>query len=98
MHPLISAGETVNIAPVPELGELRRFDIIVFLYGDRLYCHYVWSMWENPVQIQTRSLKECRSDDLPTLPDFLLGKVIDQKIGIRTRIWIILLNWFKGTA
>lgn len=96
MWPLLRVGQSVTISPVPD--ELRPFDLIVFRYGERLYCHFVWAVWKDPHEIQTRSLKTCLSNDLPIDPSHVLGKVVDRKVPWWMRAAVILLNTIRRTS
>ncbi|MFI5360465.1 MAG: S24/S26 family peptidase [Elusimicrobiota bacterium] len=89
MLPLLPIGESIEVAPV--VRPLRPFDIVVFLSGERLICHYV--VHSNRLQpagavVVTRGLSN-PFEDLPVERRDVLGRVVSHRIPRRTRFLLI---------
>jgi len=100
MAPLLAPGDRIVLEPVSSFGTLRRFDILVFRYRERLYCHFLWnrSRFGGEMTFTTRSLKEPLKDDVPVGVGEILGRVRGRAIPLLTRLRIIALNLLRGTA
>jgi len=100
MSPILEIGDKIIVEKVNQLNELRQFDILVFMDNQKFICHYLWHINRvgKEITLSTRSLKEIYKSDTPFSANSLLGKVIGIKISTFTRIRILILNFFKGTA
>jgi signal peptidase I len=87
MAPLIEVGDKIVI----DIGnkDIKRFDIVVIYFEEKLICHYLWSKNQivSPVLLQTRNLKG--HFDYPVSFDNYLGKVISHKIGFWRKLRIL---------
>lgn len=88
MVPVIHIGDVVTVA-VKERN-LRRFDIVVFINGDKLICHYVWNFnrFIEPFVLQTRSMEGLK--DFPISEEDYMGKVVSHQIPLWRKLMILL--------
>jgi signal peptidase I len=97
MEPLIMTGENIVVEPIN--GDLKKFDIIVFYFGEKLVCHYLLHCNEIPsMKMQktyvTRGLAN-GYEDLPCENDELFGRVISHKMSYWTRMRISILDFMR---
>lgn len=96
MRPCLEVGDFVEVKPLNR--DPRPFDLLVYLYKDKFYCHYVWkNQIEFNKTIITRSLKEPMQDEIPHHVGNILGIVTGRKIPSLTRAKIVLSNLISGT-
>lgn len=103
MSPVLKVGQEVEIVPVLDFSQLKRFDIIVFKLGQDICAHFIWTKQNdlrtgNEVLI-TRSLKNPNNNDYPLYSDKIVGKILNHSIPQYWRIiiWIkICLGVFLG--
>jgi signal peptidase I len=99
MTPFLKVGEIVRIEPVGDFRDLRRFDVIVYKSGDKLFCHYVWSLNRlEPPTVVTRSLKGRRHDDLPVPFGDILGRATGRRLPLGSRLWLFARDLLSGDA
>lgn len=86
MEPLIMTGDSVYVEPVQDIGELKRFDIILFLYNKILVCHVIWHLNHLPNAegervFITRGIRS-KYDDLPVPYSHVLGIVKEPRLSL----------------
>lgn len=98
MSPVIKVNELIVLEPLKNLGNLKRFDIIVYAKNDSLICHYFWT--PNSFQketICTRSLKEPYYNELPVPVGSILGVVTSHRVNPIRRSFLILMNLLRAS-
>jgi signal peptidase I len=100
MRPVLNIGDEISINPISSVADLRRFDIIVFKRGDKLFCHFVWNIFltRGQYRVVTRSIKEYLKSEIPLGKEQVVGLVTQQKITSYIKLKIILLNIVRRTA
>ncbi len=93
MEPLIPVDAELVIEKIDSARELKKFDIVVFLQDNQLYCHYVWhvNVYFDKGLISTRSLKY-NEEDRPFDRGMIVGVVKNFKINFMTKVWILIKN------
>lgn len=96
MAPLIQAGEKISVIPLKR--EPKRFDVIVFMLEGRFTCHYVRQsnrFISAGTTLVTRGIGN-RAEDLPIQTKDILGLVSSHRLGVFTRLKIIILDLLRG--
>lgn len=94
MSPLLVPGEKVKVVPIS--GELKRFDIVVFDYYGKPFCHFYWGRIANEDSLCTRSLKFPHRLDLPIHEHAIIGKIVCKKITLYQKIKVYFrIIWNK---
>lgn len=91
MEPLIKVGESIEVAKVQSVKELRVFDIILFDQAGRLNCHFLAKVdYENNVFI-TKSLRHPGVSDYPIGSDQIIGIIKQKRINWWLKIKLIFM-------
>lgn len=93
MEPLIPVNSELVIEKIDSTRELKKFDIVVFLQDNQLFCHYVWhvNVHFDKGLIGTRSLKY-NEEDHPFDRGMIIGVVKNFKINFLTKVLILVKN------
>ena len=87
MEPVIMVGEDIVVA----VGEqdIKRFDIIVIFFEEKLICHYLWQKNRSlkPILLQTRNMFGQR--DIPIREEDYFGKVLSHKLSLWQKLKIL---------
>ena len=94
-------GEEARVLYLQTLGELKRFDIVVFWQDNILISHYFWKAnkyfnedLNNPTLV-TRPLNPIKAFDHPIHFEQILGIIRERKISFWLKIRIYLNLFFK---
>lgn len=100
MEPVLRVGQLISLEKIDSLRALSRFDIIAFLYGEDVFCHFVWhcTAFDGEEKLTTRSLADPWSNDVPILFEHVLGRVVVLRISRWTRARILLVNVLRRTV
>lgn len=95
MKPVLSENHTLHVSPVQDASTLKRFDLIVFLDGEHLICHYLWHInrLKTPTMdtlIRTRPLSPMGQFDDPISFHQVLGKIESVKFPFWLKSKILL--------
>ncbi len=85
MSPLIKTNEEVSLISYPDGTQLTRFDIIVFRYYEKIYCHFFWGK-DTFGNIFTKSLKNPKDFDIPIAELDIIGVVARKKLSFFSKI------------
>lgn len=86
MHPLIKQNEEIVITSV-DIHTLKRFDIIVYEYYGKTYCHFFWTkLLDN--KVVTKSLKDVLNFDVPIEEKDIIGIVLSKRINTAMKMVI----------
>lgn len=90
MKPLILEGSEIEIETVKSISKLKKFDILLFKYQGKLYCHYFWHQNQHFDKglIVTRALKSGAKDH-PVHAGDVIGKVTNYEIS-----WLLKMSIF----
>jgi signal peptidase I len=91
MAPLIVIGDEIIIKKIDSNYKFKKFDIILYKQGEKLFCHYFWHQNKNFDQgfVITRSLKN-GFKDYPFSHSNIIGLVQNFKIGLILKIKILM--------
>ena len=97
MEPLIMTGEKIKVRSI-KIDQLHLFDIIVFLKGEKLICHYIWHMntlrsWDGLRTLTTKNMPG--GEDLPVPENQILGIVTSHKISGWLQLRLTLKFWLR---
>lgn len=85
MSPLIKTNEEIMLIAYPKGTRLKRFDIIVFRYYEKIYCHFFWGK-DISGNIFTKSLKNPKDFDVPIIENNIIGIVTHKKLSFFSKI------------
>lgn len=87
MEPVINVGDEI-IVIVDDLN-LKRFDIIVFYFENKLVCHFLWRLNKiiHPMVLQTRNM--LGGYDWPISLDDYFGKVVSHKLSFWQKLKLL---------
>ena len=100
MVPLLRIGDEIEVISVSDGRVLKRFDVIVFNLGAQPFCHFVWNIDRSrtPWTLTTRSLSRPTIDDHPVSIEDVLGLVQGRRLSLGQKLYVVLINWIRGTA
>lgn len=87
-------GQVVEIKPIADLSELKRFDIIIFWQHNKLIAHYYWKQNSyfiedvNDPNLVTRPLNPIKSFDHPIRFNHILG-IVPEKMPLWLKLKIL---------
>lgn len=88
MEPLIKKDE-ILIIENHDVEKLNRFDIIVFEYYEKVYCHFFWS-YINQNIIITKSIKDSNEFDVPINKEHFIGVTKQKHANLLLKLFIYI--------
>lgn len=95
MSPLIKEGQKITVRPIPEISQLKRFDLILYKAKDQFVCHYYWGINFGDEELITRPLNPLGTFDFPICKKQLIGKVSDVHINLLLKCKIFWNDFWK---